>query len=41
MDVAVPIVFPDYRIAVDLPPVEVDLLPWFTFDNVRTPKYKD
>jgi hypothetical protein len=41
MDVAIPIVFPDYRITVDLPPIEVDLLPWFTFDNLRTPKYKD
>jgi hypothetical protein len=41
MDVAIPIVFPDYRIAVELEPTPVDLLPWFTFDNFKTPEYQD
>jgi hypothetical protein len=41
MDVAIPIVFPDYRIAVELKPMDVDLLPWFEFDDFRTPNYKD
>jgi hypothetical protein len=41
MDVAIPIVFPDYRIAVELAPTPVDLLPWFTFDNFRTPELQD
>lgn len=32
-DVLIPIVFPDYRIAVDTPQVYIDLFPWTNFDN--------
>lgn len=41
MDAAIPIVFPEYRITVDVAPVDVDLLPWFTFDDFRVPRYKE
>ena len=41
MDVVIPIVFPDYKITVDVPPQKVDILPWFEFDNFTTPRYKD
>lgn len=41
MDVVIPIVFPDYLIAVNTPPTEVDILPWFDFDNIRIPKTKN
>lgn len=33
MDIVVPIVFPDYKITVEVAPREVDVLPWFEFDN--------
>ncbi len=32
-DVLIPIVFPDYRISVDTPQIDVDLFPWTNFDN--------
>ena len=35
-DVIVPIVFPDYKISVDVPAMEFDLIPWFDFDNIST-----
>jgi hypothetical protein len=41
MDAVIPIVFPDYKITVDVPPQKVDILPWFEFDNFTTPRYKD
>lgn len=41
MDVAIPIVFPDYRITVDIKPQKVDLLPGSTWDDFWTPAYKD
>jgi hypothetical protein len=34
MDTVIPVAFPDYLIAVATPKVIVDLLPWFTFDDV-------
>ncbi|WDE05071.1 hypothetical protein SG34_027855 [Thalassomonas viridans] len=40
-DIVIPIVFPDYRIVVNLPKQEVDLIPYVTFDNFTTPEYKD
>jgi len=41
MDIVIPIVFPDYRISVEIKKVEVDVFPWFEFDNFMTPTYKD
>lgn len=41
MDVVVPIVFPDYRISIEINKAEVDVFPWFEFDNFTTPTYKD
>ena len=41
MDVAIPIVFPDYRISVDIKPTTIDLFEDWTWDNIRTPAYKD
>jgi hypothetical protein len=41
MDVAIPIVFPDYRIAVDIKPTTIDIFPDWTWDNFTTPAYKD
>lgn len=41
MDVVIPIVFPDYLIAVNTPPTEIDILPWFDFDDIRVPKTKN
>ncbi|WP_444944606.1 hypothetical protein ACJJIK_07235 [Microbulbifer sp. ZKSA006] len=38
MDVVIPIVFPDYKIRVNVPRYKVDILPWFDFDNFSTPK---
>jgi hypothetical protein len=36
-DVLIPIVFPDYKITVDTPSLDVDLLPWTNFDNFSIP----
>jgi hypothetical protein len=41
MDIIIPIVFPDYKITVELQKTEVDVLPWFDFDNFTVPSYKD
>ncbi|MCP4489477.1 MAG: hypothetical protein GY820_19510 [Gammaproteobacteria bacterium] len=41
MDIVIPIVFPDYRITVEIKKVEVDVFPWADFDNFSTPTYKD
>jgi hypothetical protein len=35
MDVVIPIVFPEYRVAVETPPAEVDLFPWWSFDDIK------
>ena len=40
-DIIIPIVFPDYRITVEIKSTEVDVLPWFSFDNFTVPKFKD
>ncbi|MDE8602975.1 hypothetical protein M3I01_008565 [Marinomonas sp. RSW2] len=40
MEVLIPIVFPDYRVTVEVKKEEVDVLPWVTFDNFSF-KYKD
>lgn len=40
-DIVIPIVFPDYRISVDLPEYEFDLFPYVSFDNFTIPRYKD
>lgn len=40
MDIVVPIVFPDYKITVEVAPREVDVLPWFEFDNFEF-RHKD
>lgn len=37
-DIIIPIVFPDYKITVDTPKKDVDLLPWVSFDNFSIPK---
>lgn len=41
MDIVIPIVFPDYKIAVEIPRTEVDVLPWFEFDNFTVPRQKE
>ncbi|WP_274052892.1 hypothetical protein [Thalassomonas haliotis] len=40
-DIVIPIVFPDYRILVNLSKQEVDLIPYVAFDNFTIPDYKD
>ena len=39
-DLIIPIVFPEYRILVNSPPIEVDLFPWVSFDNFTIPSSK-
>ncbi len=41
MDVVIPIVFPDYKVTVEIQKTEVDVFPWVTFDNFNIPAYKD
>lgn len=41
MDVVIPIVFPDYKIAVEIQKTKVDVFPWVEFDNFTIPTYKD
>lgn len=41
MDLVIPTVFPDYRILVEIPKTDVDVLPWVAFDNFTIPKYRD
>ncbi len=40
-DIVVPIVFPDYRITVEIQKTKVDVLPWVDWDNFSIPKYKE
>ena len=40
-DIVIPIVFPDYRITVEIQRTEVDVLPWVSFDNFIIPKFKE
>lgn len=41
MDIVIPIVFPDYKIAVEIQKTKVDVFPWVEFDNFTIPTYKD
>lgn len=41
MDIVIPIVFPDYKITVEVQKTKVDVFPWVTFDNFNIPAYKD
>ena len=41
MDVVIPIVFPDYRITVEIQKREVDVFPWVDFDNFTVPRYEE
>jgi hypothetical protein len=41
MDVVIPIVFPGYKITVEVPRIEVDLLPWTDFDDFTIPGHKN
>jgi len=41
MDIVIPIVFPDYKITVEVKKTNVDVFPWFDFDNFTIPTYKD
>ncbi|HEX4878708.1 MAG TPA: hypothetical protein VFV39_02595 [Limnobacter sp.] len=41
MDVIIPMVFPDYKIAVEVQKIKVDVLPWVSFDDFNTPAYRD
>ncbi len=40
-DVVIPIVFPNYKITISTPQVEFDVFPYFEFDNITIPAYKD
>ncbi len=40
-DIVVPIVFPDYRITVEIQKTKVDVFPWVDWDNFTIPKYKE
>lgn len=37
MDFVIPIVFPDYLIAMNTPKTSIDILPWVDFDNINVP----
>jgi len=41
MDVVIPIVFPDYKVTVEVQKTKVDVFPWVTFDNFSMPAYRD
>lgn len=34
-DLLIPIVFPEYKIAVNASSIDIDLLPWVSFDNFK------
>ena len=40
MDTVIPIVFPDYLIALNTPRTKVDILPWVDFDSFWIPATK-
>ena len=40
-DIVIPIIFPDYKISVDVPEQEIDLFPYVNFDNFTIPRYKN
>ncbi len=39
-DLIIPIVFPEYRISVNTPRIQVDVFPWTDFDNFTIPSSK-
>lgn len=39
-DVVIPIVFPEYKISVEVKSQPVDIIPWVKWDNFKTPKFK-
>ncbi len=41
MDIVIPIVFPDYKVAIEVEKTKVDVFPWVDFDNFTIPKYSD
>ena len=41
MDVVIPIIFPDYKVTVEVQKTKVDVFPWVTFDNFSIPTYRD
>ena len=41
MDAVIPIVFPDYKILVEVQKTKVDVFPWTTRDDFHLPAYKD
>ena len=41
MDVVIPIVFPDYKVTVEVQKTKVDVFPWTTFDDFHIPAYTD
>ncbi len=41
MDIVIPIVFPDYKVAVEVQKTKVDVFPWVAFDNFNIPAYRD
>ncbi len=40
-DLVIPIVFPDYKITVEIQRTKVDIIPWVDFDNFTTPRLKE
>lgn len=41
MGIFIPIVFTEYKITVEVPKTQVDLLPWVQWDNIQIPAYKN
>lgn len=41
MDIVIPIVFPDFKVAVEIQKTKVDVFPWSSFDDFHIPSYKD
>lgn len=41
MDIVIPIIFPDYKVTIEIQKTKVDIFPWVDFDNFTIPAYKD
>ena len=41
MDIVIPIVFPDFKILVEVQKTKVDAFPWVDFDNFTIPSFKE
>jgi len=41
VDIVIPLVFPDYRISVDVPKANIDVFPYVEFDNFTIPAFKE